>query len=55
MAKANQTGWRELCAAAATEPDSKKLAHLVDQIIKALDERRDGFIPPNQCGEGSQP
>ena len=34
-----QTDWRELCAAAATEPDSARLADLVEQIIQALDER----------------
>lgn len=55
MPESNQTGWRELCAAAATEPDSQKLADLIDQIIKALDERGDGFTSPRQFGECSQP
>jgi len=31
--------WRELCKAAANEPDPKKLMTLVAQITKALDER----------------
>jgi hypothetical protein len=38
MAERNQSDWRALCAAAATEPDSKKLADLVGRIIKALDK-----------------
>ena len=45
MAESNRIDWRELCAAAATEPDSQKLAHLVDQIIRALDERGEGALP----------
>jgi hypothetical protein len=39
MAEGNQTDWRDLCAAAANEPNSERLADLVDQLIKALDER----------------
>jgi hypothetical protein len=31
--------WRELCKAAANEPDPKKLMDLVAEITKALDER----------------
>ncbi len=31
--------WRELCKAAANEPDPKKLMALVAEITKALDER----------------
>lgn len=31
--------WRELCAAAAEERDSEKLASLVNQILRAFDER----------------
>jgi hypothetical protein len=53
MAESNRTDWRELCAAAETEPDSRKLADLVDQIIRALDEHRKGFASPtrlDQCG-----
>jgi hypothetical protein len=33
------TDWRELCKAAANEPDANKLMALVAQITKALDER----------------
>jgi hypothetical protein len=51
MAESNQTDWRELCAAAATEPDSERLADLVDQLIKALDEREGSFVPPNQSAQ----
>jgi hypothetical protein len=35
----NGNDWHQLCAAAATEQDSTKLTFLVNQIIKALDER----------------
>ena len=55
MAESNQTDWRELCAAAANEPDSEKFADLIERIIKALDERRERFISPKQFGECSQP
>jgi hypothetical protein len=44
MAESNQAGWRELCAAAAKEPDSEKLVDLVDQLIKALDANREGLV-----------
>jgi hypothetical protein len=30
--------WRELCAEAATEPDSEKVASLVNQILQTFDE-----------------
>ncbi len=39
MAESSQRDWRDLCAAASAEPNSKKLADLVDEIIRALDER----------------
>ena len=53
MAEGNRTDWRQLCAVAATETYSEKLADLVHQLIKALDER-DGFGSPaqfDQCGQ----
>jgi glucose-6-phosphate dehydrogenase assembly protein OpcA len=37
--------WRELCAAAAKEPDSKKLVSLINQILEAL-EKRDPLAAP---------
>jgi hypothetical protein len=37
MAESNQERWRELCAAAAEEPDSDKLLFLVSQILEAFD------------------
>jgi len=40
MAESNQEDWRELCAAAAKEPDSDKFFCLVDQILKAFDDRQ---------------
>ena len=48
MAESNRTDWRELCAAAATELDSEKLADLVDQIVKAFDECGKGLTPTMQ-------
>jgi hypothetical protein len=41
MAESKEQHWRALCAAAAQEPDSEKVALLVDQILEALDEPRD--------------
>ena len=37
--KDNGKDWRELCAAAAEEPDSERLVSLVNQILRAFDER----------------
>jgi hypothetical protein len=48
MAEGNRTDWRQLCAAAAKETDSEKLAEVVHQLIRALDERGDGFASPTQ-------
>jgi hypothetical protein len=31
--------WRELCAAAATEPDPEKLSSLIRQILVAFDHQ----------------
>jgi hypothetical protein len=42
MAESNGKDWRELCAAAAEEPDSEKLVSLVNQILLAFDERELG-------------
>jgi hypothetical protein len=39
MAESKGKDWRELCAAAAQEPDSEKLVSLVNQILQAFDER----------------
>ena len=35
----NEKDWRELCAAAAEEPDSEKLISIVNQILEAFDTR----------------
>jgi len=37
--KGNGKNWRQLCAAAAVELDSEKLVSLVDQILRAFEER----------------
>ena len=52
MAEGKQPYWQELCAAAATERDSKKLADLVDELLKAL-EQRGGLLPKplDPCNE----
>ena len=38
MAGHRQRDWRELCIAVTSEPDSKKLDSLVQELIRALDE-----------------
>jgi hypothetical protein len=40
MRDENSDNWRQLCAAAAVEEDSAKLASLVDEIIKTLDRNK---------------
>lgn len=42
MAENKGKDWRELCAAAAVEPDPKKVASLVNQILQVFDERDQG-------------
>lgn len=39
MAERQRKDWRELCVAAAEEPDPQKLASLVRQLVQAIDER----------------
>jgi hypothetical protein len=39
MTESKGKDWRELCAAAAEEPDSEKLVSLVNQILQTFDER----------------
>ncbi|MGZ7076130.1 MAG: hypothetical protein ACXVJL_09045, partial [Candidatus Angelobacter sp.] len=39
MAGSKGKDWRELCAAASEEPDAEKLFYLVNQILRAFDER----------------
>jgi hypothetical protein len=43
MAESKREDWRELCAAAAREPDSEKLFALVNQILESFD----GQTPPS--------
>jgi hypothetical protein len=42
MPDPHEDDWRELCAAAANEPDSDKLFSLVNQILKVFDDRQQG-------------
>jgi hypothetical protein len=44
MAESNQERWRELCAAAAEEPDSDKLLFLVSQILDAFDSPQERVL-----------
>jgi hypothetical protein len=44
MSESKNSEWKELCAAAAHEPDARKLASLVNQIIEAFDRA----IPPRR-------
>ncbi len=45
MADKSRADWRELCAAAASEPDSEKLISLVAQILEAFDDQQKKPIP----------
>jgi hypothetical protein len=38
MAQSSGKDWRQLCAAASGESDSKRLVSLVNQILEAFDE-----------------
>jgi hypothetical protein len=52
MAENHQEGWRELCAAAAKEPDSEKLFSLVNQILQAFEDdqkKSEPEKPPEGC------
>jgi uncharacterized protein YllA (UPF0747 family) len=40
MSESNQKDRRELCAAVASENDSEKLDSLVEELIRALDDRQ---------------
>jgi hypothetical protein len=45
-------GWRRLCKLVADEPDPQRMSELIDELVKALDERRqkgaeDGPNPPS--------
>jgi hypothetical protein len=47
--------WRELCAEAAEEPDSEKVASLVNQILQAFDECDQKVrSPERQAGESGE-
>jgi len=54
MAERTRKDWRELCAAAAEEPDPDKLVSLVKQIIQAIDRRNQGSSPPRVLSGGQQ-
>ena len=46
MAERNQKDWRELCAAIANETDLNNIGSLVQELIKALDEREQNCCSP---------
>jgi hypothetical protein len=56
MRDENSDNWRKLCAAAAVEEDSAKLASLVDEIIKSLDRSKaeQEFLPATQVSASPQ-
>lgn len=49
--RSNESDWRELCAAAAEEPDSEKVFSLVHQILRAFDERDQAVKLVSRCGQ----
>lgn len=55
MAESNKTDWRELCTAAAEEPDPEKFAQLIERVIKALDQRATAFVKSGPFDECRQP
>lgn len=40
----DRSDWRELCKQAATEKDFGKLLELTDEILRLLNEERDGRV-----------
>ena len=40
MSESAKKDWRELCAAVASESDPKKLELLLEELIRALDNRQ---------------
>ena len=40
MSESAKKDWRELCAAVASEKDSRKLELLLEELIRALDDRQ---------------
>ena len=40
MSESAKKDWRELCASVASERDSKKLELLLEELIRALDDRQ---------------
>ena len=50
--------WRELCATVTSEPDSRKLDSLVQELIRALDEGerewRGAFCSPSTTGANGE-
>ena len=41
MGESKKKDWRELCAAVASEGDSKKLELLLQELVRALDDRQE--------------
>jgi 23S rRNA maturation mini-RNase III len=41
MTNKKQEEWRELCALVAEESDPHRLSELADELIRALDERKE--------------
>lgn len=45
MSESQKKDWRELCASVASESDPKKLGSVVEELIRALDERQSQLHP----------
>jgi hypothetical protein len=50
MTDSLQKKWRDLCVAAAKEPDSEKLASLVTQILQTFEEGDDQDLTLRKTG-----
>ena len=54
MTESAKKDWRELCTAVASENDRKKLGSLVEQLIRALDDRQsDSHVATHQTANRS--
>ena len=55
MSESAKRDWRELCAAVASEKDSKKLELLLEELIRALDERQFQLNVAMQAAQRNRP
>jgi hypothetical protein len=56
MSESNKKDWRELCASVASESDPKKLGLLVEELIRALEERQSQlYVATHQPTDTNRP